>query len=176
MAAISTSRRAAAGIAFIVAGALLLLAVLLGVAGVGTFGAWPTILGYLAIAVGFVILAVGSVANLVARIALIVGAVGWFLLALAPLVALPAGFGTFAALAAAAGGVVGAIVLYTGKEITDRSAIAFIVTTIVAAIILLAGVAGVGLGVFGQILALVFAAGLIVTGVLFYRVQRSRRR
>lgn len=176
MAAISHSRRAAAGIAFVVAGALILLVQILALAAFGGLGVWPTVLAYLAIAVGFVVLAVGSVANVVARIALIVGAVGWFLLAIAPVVALPAPLGTVAALAAAAGGVVGSIVLYTGKEITDRSAIAFIVTTIVAAVLLLAGVAGMALGVFGTLLAIVFGVGLILTGVLFYRVQGSRRR
>jgi hypothetical protein len=177
MAAISNSRRAAAGIAFVVAGALILLWQVLALAAVGALGYWPTVLAYLAIAVGLVILAIGSVANLVARIALIVGAVGWFLLALQPLVpAISGGVHTFAALAAAVGGVVGAIVLYTGKEITNRSAIAFIVTTIVAAIILLAGVAGVALGTLGSILWIVFGLGLVITGVLFYRVQGSRRR
>jgi len=176
MAAISNSRRAAAGIAFVVAGALILLHHLLGLANITATGGWLLFLAYLAIAVGFVLLAVGSVANVVARIALIVGAVGWALLALGFLVGLPAGVGTIAAIAAAAGGVVGAIVLYTGKEITNRSAVAFIVTTIVAAVILLAGIAAMPLGAFGTLLWIVFGVGLVLTGVLFYRVQGSRRR
>lgn len=176
MAAISNSRRAGAGIAFVVAGALILLHYLLALANVTATGGWLLFLAYLAIAVGFILLAVGSVANVVARIALIVGGVGWALLALGYLVALPAGVGTIAAIAAAAGGVVGAIVLYTGKEITNRSAVAFIVTTIVAAIILLAGIAGLALGVLGTLLWIVFGVGLVLTGVLFYRVQGSRRR
>lgn len=176
MAAISNSRRAGAGIAFVVAGALILLHHLLALANVTATGGWLLFLAYLAIAVGFILLAVGSVANVVARIALIVGGVGWALLALGFLVGLPAGVGTIAAIAAAAGGVVGAIVLYTGKEITNRSAVAFIVTTIVAAVILLAGIAGLALGVLGTLLWIVFGVGLVLTGVLFYRVQGSRRR
>jgi len=176
MAAISNSRRAGAGIAFVVAGALILLHYLLALANVTATGGWLLFLAYLAIAVGFILLAVGSVANVVARIALIVGGVGWALLALGFLVGLPAGVGTIAAIAAAAGGVVGAIVLYTGKEITNRSAVAFIVTTIVAAVILLAGIAGLALGVLGTLLWIVFGVGLVLTGVLFYRVQGSRRR
>jgi hypothetical protein len=176
MAAISNSRRAAAGIAFVIAGALLLLHYILVLAAVSATGTWLLVLAYLAIAVGFVLLAIGSVANIVARIALIVGAVGWALLALGLVAALPAGVGTIAALLAAAGGVVGAIVLYTGKEITNRSAIAFIITTVVAAVILLAGIAAFALGDFGTLLWIVFALGLIATGVLFYRVQGSRRR
>lgn len=176
MAAISNSRRAAAGVAFVVAGALILLHYILTLASVTATGGWLLFLAYLAIAVGFILLAIGSVANLVARIALIVGGVGWALFALGYVVALPAGVGIVAALAAAAGGVVGAIVLYTGKEITNRSAVAFIVTTIVAAIILLAWVAAMALGVFGTLLWIVFGVGLVLTGVLFYRVQGSRRR
>jgi hypothetical protein len=176
MAAISNSRRAAAGIAFVVAGALILLHHLLGLAGVAATGSWLLFLAYAAVAVGFILLAIGSVANVVARIALIVGGVGWGLLALGLVVDLPAGVGTIAALAAAAGGVVGSIVLYTGKEITNRSAVAFIVTTIIAAVILLAGVAGMSLGAFGTLLWIAFGVGLVLTGVLFYRVQGSRRR
>jgi len=177
MAVVSRSRRSAAGIAFIVGGALILLNVLLGFAAVGVFGHWLTVLADLAIGVGFLVLAIGSVANVIARIALIVAGVGWVLLGLgAAGVALPAPIGLIAAIAAALGGVVGAIVLYTGKEITDRSAIAFIVTTIVAAIVLLAGPAGLGLGAFGTLLVIVMGVGFVITGVLFHWVQRGRRR
>jgi hypothetical protein len=177
MAAVSNSRRSAAGILLLVAGALLLLDILLGFAGVNALDPWLVVLAYLAIGVAFILLAIGSIANLIARIALIVGGIGWLLLALgAAGVALPSPIGAVAAVAAAVGGLVGAIVLYTGKEITDRSAVAFIVTTIVAAIILLAGVFSIGLGVFGQILGIVFAIGLIITGWLFYRVQGRRGR
>ena len=176
MAAISNSRRAGAGIAFVVAGALILLHYVLTLANVTVTGGWLLFLAYLALAVGFILLAVGSVANIVARIALIVAGAGWAVLALGFLVAFPPGLGTIAALAAGAGGVVGSIVLYTGKEITNRSAIVFIVTTIIAAVLLLAGVAGLGLGAFGTLLWIVFGVGLVLTGVLFYRVQGSRRR
>jgi predicted aspartyl protease len=176
MAAVSTSRRSAAGIALVVAGALLLLHVVLGLAGVTATGSWLLVLGYLAIAVAFLVLAIASFRSTVARIALIVGAVGWLLLALQSVVALPAVLLTIAAIAAALGGVVASIVLYVGKEITNNSAIAFIVTTIVAAIILLAGVAGAALGTIGSVLWIVFGIGLVITGVLFARTQGSRGR
>jgi len=176
MAAVSTSRRSAAGIALLIGGALILLDVILGFAAVVALDPWLTVLAYLAIGVGFLVLALGSVANIVARVALIVGAVGWLLLALAAAgVVLPSPVGTIAAVAAALGGVVGAIVLYTGKEITDRSAIAFIVTTIAAAVVLLAGVAALDLGVFGTILWLVVGVGFVVTGLLFARARTTRR-
>lgn len=173
MAAVSNSRRSVAGIVFVVAGALLLLNIVLGLAAVSALGFWLVLLAYLAIAVAFLILAITSVRNMIARIALIVAAVGWLLLALGFVVALPAPVGVVAAIAAALGGVVAAIALYVGKEITNTSAIAFIVTTIVAAIILLAGVAGAALGVFGTILWIVFGIGLVITGVLFVRTTGS---
>ena len=178
MAAFSSSRRSAAGISFIVAGVLILLGVILGVATVApkgsATGSWITVLAYLAIAVGFAILAIGSIANVIARIALIVAAVGWFLLALgAADMGVAAELLSIAALLAAIGGVVGAIVLYTGKEITDRSAVAFIVTTIIAAIVLLVPALLAPLGVLGPIL---LGLGFLITGLLFHWVQRGRRR
>lgn len=176
MAAVSTSRRSLAGIILVIAGALLLLDIVLKLAGVAALGVWLTLLAYLAIGVAFLILAIGSLKGTLARIALIVGAVGWLLLALGLVVALPAPLGTVAAIAAALGGLVGAIALYIGKEITNQAALAFIVTTVVAAIILLAGVAAAGLGVFGTILAIVFGIGLVITGLLFARTQGSRGR
>lgn len=174
MAALSRSRRAGAGIAFLVAGALLALGILLGLAGLGV-GPWPTVLAWIGVGVGFVILALGSVANLVARIALVAGAVGWFLLALDETgLGLPAALTLIGLLAASLGGVVGAIVLFTGKEITDRSAVAFIATTIVAAILLIGAVAGLPLAGLGLVLTLLFAAGLVITGGLLSRVQHGR--
>lgn len=176
MAAVSTSRRSIAGIILIVAGALYLIGILLGLAGVVALGYWPALLANLGIGAAFLIMGIASFRNTLARIALVVGAVGWIFLALSFLVALPSPIGAIAAVAAAAGGVVAAIVLYVGKEITNRSAIAFILTTVVGAIILLAAVFGVALGTFGTVLAIVFALGLIVTGVLFARVQGDRGR
>lgn len=171
MAAISRSRRSAAGISFIVGGVLLLLAVLFGQTG-SPFGTWPTVLAYLAFAVGFIVLAVGSIANLIARIALIVAGAGWAVLALSSFVAMPGELVTIAAVAAALGGVVGAIVLYVGKEITDRSAIAFIVTTVAAAIMLLVSLGNAALAILVTVLV---GAGFVLTGVLFHWVQRRRR-
>lgn len=176
MAAVSKSRRSVAGIVFLISGVLYLLGVLLNLAGVTALGFWPTLLANLGIGIAFLILALGSVASTLAKISLIVGAVGWFLLALSFLVALPSPLGAIAAIAAAAGGVVAAIVLYVGKEITNQSAIAFLVTTIVAAIVLLAAVAGFALGTFGAVLMIVFGVGLLITGVLFARTQGIRGR
>src|SRR5688572_35324 len=125
MSALSTSRRSMAGIALIVAGALFLLGVILPLLSVSV--PWLFAIGFLAMTAAFAILAFGAVNNTIAKIALIAGAVGWLLLALAALTTgIPASFVTVGALLAGIGGLVAAIVLYVGKEITNLSAILFI--------------------------------------------------
>src|SRR3954466_6818677 len=89
MAAISTSRRALAGIIFIVAGALLALAIVLQLLAV----AFPYLgaLAHLAIGVALVVLALGAVNSTVAKVALFAGGVGWVILGILGLgLALPA--------------------------------------------------------------------------------------
>jgi len=176
MAAVTNSRRSLAGILLVVAGALLLLDFVLGLAAVSALGPWLKFLAFLAIGVALLILAILSFKGTITRIALVVGGIGWLLLALGLVVALPSPLGTVAAVAAALGTLVGSIALYVGKEVTNQSALAFIVTAVVAAIILLAGVAGAALGAFGTVLAVLFAILLVVTGVLFARTQGSRGR
>jgi hypothetical protein len=176
MAAVSTSRRSLAGIILAIAGALLLINAVLGFAAVTALGAWPTTLAYLAIGVAFLILAISSFRNTLARIALVVAAVGFLLLALGAVVALPSPVGTIAWIAAAVGTLVAAIVLYVGKEITNLSAIAFIATAVIFVIIVFAPLLGLALGTFGAVLALLFALGVLVTGIMFARVQGERGR
>jgi len=175
MAVLSNSRRAAAGIALIVAGALFVLAVILPLAGQSF--PWVIVLAQVALAVAFVILAFGAVTSTLTRVALIVAAVGWAILALAGLgiVALPAGVGTFAVILAVVGGIAGAILLYTGREISNQSAIVFIVANVLGALYLLGGLGILSLGTFGAILTLLFGAALILAGVLFRRAERRRR-
>ncbi len=176
MAAVSTSRRSTAGIVLVIAGALLLLHAILGFAGVTALGPWLGVLANLAIGVAFLILAIASFRGTLSRIALVVSAVGFLLLALGAVVTLPAPIGTIAAVAAAVGMLVAAIALYVGKEITNQTAIAFIVTAVLYAILVLGPLVGLALGTFGAVLALLFAIGVLVTGLLLARVQGSRGR
>ena len=175
MAVLSNSRRAAAGIALIVAGALFVLAVLLPLAGQSF--PWVIVLAQVALVIAFVILAIGAVNSTLTRVALIVAAVGWAILALAVLgiVALPAGADAFAAILASVGGIVGAILLYRGREIANRSAIVFIVANVLGALYLLGGLGLLSLGAFGAILIVLFGAALILSGVLFRQAERRRR-
>ena len=175
MAAVSVSRRSTAGIVFIVAGVLLALAVILPLVGV-TVGGWLTAIAYLAIAVAFAILGVGAVNSTLAKITLIAAAVGWALLGIAAFgLGLPSVLLTIAALVAGVGGLIAAIVLYVGKEVRNLPAIIFIITTVLGLLFLLPAI-GVALGGLNTLIAVLFAAGLIVTGVLFYQKERGGRR
>src|SRR5690606_35659186 len=127
MATVSVSRRAASGIALIVAGALFLLAVLLPLVNVSL--AWLLAIAFLVIAVALGILGIGAVNNTVAKVSLVAAAVGWVVLAIHALgfVALPGVLVTIAALVAGVGGLLGAVVLLVGREIANTSALLFIV-------------------------------------------------
>jgi hypothetical protein len=170
MAKVSVSRRAASGIALIVAGALVVLAAVLPLLGVSV--SWLGAIAYIAIAVALGILGFGAVNNTVVKICLIAAAVGWALLGLVGLgIALPAVLVTIAAVVAGVGGLLGAIVLYVGKEITNMAALAFIVAMALGLIVLLASPLGVfSLANLALVVAVLFGVALIVAGVLFRRV------
>jgi len=174
MAAVSTSRRSTAGIIFIVAGVLLALAVILPLVGVAV-GGWLVAIAYLAIAVAFAVLGIGAVNSTLSKVLLVAAAVGWLLLALVAFgLALPSVLITIAALVAGVAGLIAAIVLYVGKEVRNLPAIIFIITTALGLVYLLPRI-GVSIGGLATIVAVLFAAGLIVTGVLFFQKERGRR-
>jgi hypothetical protein len=176
MAAVSLSRRATAGIVLLVAGALLVIAVLLpllGVAGVP----WLVALAYVAITVALAILGFGAVNSTLAKVALIAAAVGWAVLALNAIgVALPAVLVTIAALVAGIAGLIAAIVLYVGKEVRNLPALLFIITMAIGLLYLLGAIGTIAVGsTLGLLIALAFGAGLIITGILFRQKESGRR-
>lgn len=174
MAKVSMSRRATSGIVFIVAGALVVLVALLPLLGVAV--PWLGILAYLAIAIALGILGFGAVNSTLAKVLLIAAAVGWLILALVAIpVALPAVIVTIAAVVAGVGGLIAAIVLYVGKEITNTAAIAFIIAMALGLLVLLGGPIGLfSLASLAMVVAILFGVALIVTGVLFRRPERRR--
>jgi len=174
MAAVSMSRRSTAGIIFIVAGVLLALAVLLPLVGVAV-GGWLAAIAFLAIAAALAVLGIGAVNATLTKVLLIAAAVGWLLLALVAFgLALPSVLITIAALVAGVAGLIAAIVLYVGKEVRNLPAVIFIITTALGLLFLLPRI-GVSLAGLATIIAVLFAAGLIVTGVLFAQKERGRR-
>jgi hypothetical protein len=174
MAAVSMSRRSTAGIIFIVAGVLLALAVILPLVGV-TVGGWLLAIAYLAIAVAFAVLGIGAVNSTLTKVLLVAAAVGWLVLALAAFgLGLPAVLITIAALVAGVAGLIAAIILYVGKEVRNLPAVIFIITAALGLLYLLPSI-GVSIASLATIIAVLFAAGLIVTGVLFAQKERGRR-
>lgn len=171
MAAVSTSRRSLTGLLLIIAGALLLLAIILPLAGLAV--SWLGGLGYLVLAVALIVFAIGGVNAMLTKVLLIVSGVGWALLALGAFgLALPGVLVTIAALVAGIGTVVAAIVLYVGKEIRNTPALFFIITAVLGLLVLLPsfGVAALA-GTLYTIIVVAFAVGLIVTGYLFTRKE-----
>jgi hypothetical protein len=171
MAAVSTSRRSLTGLLLIIAGVLLLLAIILPLAGLSV--AWLGGLGYLALAVALIVFAVGGVNATLTKVLLIVSGIGWAVLALGAFgLALPSILVLIAAIVAGVGTVVAAIVLYVGKEIRNLPAILFIITAVLGLLVLLPsfGVAALA-GTLYTIVAVAFAVGLIVTGYLFTRKE-----
>ncbi len=174
MATVSRSRRSAAGIAFIVAGALFVLAVLLPVLGVAA--PWLTLLAFAAMVVGLGILGFGAVNNRVAQIALIASAVGWLILLLAGLaVGLPAGLVAFGAVLAMLGFLVGAIVIYVGKEMSNFAALIFIAAAVLAVLYLLPLIGVAAFAPVASVVTVLMGIALIVAGVYFTRADRNRR-
>jgi len=174
MAAVSMSRRSTAGIIFIVTGVLLALAVLLPLVGVAV-GGWLAAIAFLAIAAALAVLGIGAVNATLTKVLLIAAAVGWLLLALVAFgLALPSVLITIAALVAGVAGLIAAIVLYVGKEVRNLPAVIFIITTALGLLFLLPRI-GVSIASLATIIAVLFAAGLIVTGVLFAQKERGRR-
>ncbi len=87
--------------------------------------------------------------------------------------ALPAVVVTIAAVMAGVGGLIAAIVLYVGKEITNMAALAFIIAMALGLLVLLGGAIGLfSLANLAVIVAILFGVALIVAGVLFRRPER----
>jgi len=173
MASVSRSRRSAAGIAFIVAGAFLLLAIVLPLVAISL--PLLVLLGYIAIAAGLIILALGAVNNTVAKGSLFAAGAGWVVLIIASLTTLPGDVVTLGGVVAAAAGVVAAVVIYVGKEISNRAALVFLVAMILTAVYLLNAVGFFTLGPLNVVVPLLLALSLVGTGVLFRDAQRGRR-
>jgi hypothetical protein len=128
---------------------------------------------YAALAVALIILALGAVNSTLAKISLLIGGIGFAILALPGFgIALPAALLSVAQIMAALGFLVGAIVLYVGREVSNAGALALVVSAILAAIILLGAVASLGLGAFVTVLTIVFGAALVVAGYLFRQTER----
>lgn len=174
MAAVSVSRRASSGIALIVAGALFVIVNLLPLMNVTVPYLVP--IAYLVIAVALGILGFGAVNNTVAKVSLIAAAIGWALLALNGFgLALPAVLITIAALVAGIGGLIGAVVVLVGREVTNTAALVFVIAMALGLLFLLPAVGVAVLGPFASWIGLLFGIAMIIAGFLFRTPERRRR-
>lgn len=171
MAAVSTSRRSLTGLLLIIAGVLLLLAIILPLAGLAV--SWLGGLGYLALAAALIVFGIGGINATLTKVLLIVSGIGWAVLALAGFgLALPSILVLIAAIVAGVGTVVAAIVLYVGKEIKNLPALLLIITAVLGLLVLLPSFGVTALaGTLYTIIAVAFAVGLVVTGYLFTRKE-----
>lgn len=176
MARVSVSRRATSGIALIVAGVLFLVAVLLPLAGISL--AWVLGIAFAVVALALGILGLGAVNNTVAKVTLVAAALGWLVLAIDALglgFAIPGALVTVAALVAGIGALVGAVVILVGREVANGSALAFVIATVLGLGYLLGLIGTLALDRAGTVVAVLFGLALVVTGVLFRMRERRRR-
>lgn len=169
--AVSRSRRSASGVAFAIAGAIILLMLVLSLANV--LIGWIPGLAYLALAAGFGILGFGAVNGTVAKVTSIASAVGWVALALGEFgLPLPGSLVILAGWMAGVCGLLAAVVVYVGKELRNTPALVFIASTALFLLSILGG-AEVFPDVTTTVIAVLIGLGLIVTGLLFIRPERS---
>jgi hypothetical protein len=153
---------------FIIAGALLLIEFVVTLV---FLSASPllTFIAFAALTIAFLFLFLGRAGDTLLRVAFLVAAVGWALLTLAQIIP---GFGTVgsvASLLALVGTLGSGILVFLRHHFTRNADTVFLVTSIVAALLLLNGIRGILPGALNTILTVLFAAGLVFTGVLVRR-------
>jgi len=133
------------------------------------------LLSYVGIAAGLIILGLGAVNSTVAKGALIAAGAGWVVLIIASLTVLPGDVVTLGGVVAAAAGVVAAVVIYVGKEISNRAAVVFLVAMIIALVYVLSAVGFFPLGALTMVVPALLGLALVGSGVLLRETQRGRR-
>lgn len=160
-------------VAFIISGALLMLAAVLPLFGLTGF---PGLVGvaFLAIAATLVLLT-PAVGRAFARASLVAAAIAWILLGLNAFnVLFPAFLVTIAALVAGVAGLVAATVIYTGAELPTRPAVIFLVAATLGLVWLLSAIGTLPLGTTATVVAILFAVALVGTGAVLLIRARSR--
>ncbi|HEY4268569.1 MAG TPA: hypothetical protein VGM94_10305 [Galbitalea sp.] len=168
MATTRTSSRPIVGILFIIAGALVLLGLLLHYAAPTAAPTWLSLLVYLALGVAFLLMALSKSMNVLERVAYIVGAVGWLLLALNGLVALST-LVTVAMILALVGSLAAGILVWMHSTFTRQTNLWFLIAMIITAVYVLNLLVPFATGALGTVLVLLFGAALVVAGFFVLR-------
>jgi hypothetical protein len=167
MATSSRSSRSPVGWFFLAAGVLYLLNILLAHVAPKLSSTWWDFFAYALIAVAFVLLFLWRVSTLL-RVAFIVAAVGWALLAIG-IVASLGGVATIAVILALVGTLVAGILVIIGHTFSRLADLVFLITAILAAILLAHTWLTALSGGVETVVAILFGVGLVISGFLIAR-------
>jgi hypothetical protein len=157
---------------FIIAGALLLVETLILLFGSPAPGSFGTVLIFVvraALAVAYVLLALTRTKDGLLRVAFVVAAIGWVLLALISFIPGLGTVGSIASVLALIGMLGSGILVFLRHFFTRNGDIVYLIMTIVGALILLSGVRPFLFGYAATVFNIVFAALLVITGVVLQR-------
>jgi LPXTG-motif cell wall-anchored protein len=171
MARARTSPRPIAGLLFIIAGALTLLALLLFYVAPGSVPSWLSVLTFLALGAGFLLMALSKSMNTLERVAFIVGAVGWLLLVLNSVAGVLGGLVAVALILALVGSLAVGILVWMHSTFTRRTNLWFLIAMIITAIYVLNLLLGFATGATNTLVVLLFGVALAVAG--FFIVRRK---
>ncbi|HEY1530722.1 MAG TPA: hypothetical protein VGF80_07900 [Galbitalea sp.] len=155
---------------FLAAGVVYLLGILFNDLVHALTGGFWDFIAFLLLAIGFFLLFLWRTSTLL-RVAFIVAAVGWVLLAIASIASLGSAVTTIAVLLALIGTLVSGILVFARHLFNRNADLIFLITAIIAALILLATWVAFLAGTLGIILAVLFGIGLVVSGLF---IQRRR--
>ncbi len=171
MATTRTANRPVVSWLFILAGALLLLDILLAYAA-HFRGGWIAFFADLAIAVALLLLFLGRTSSLVLRAAYVVGAVGWGVQAVSQLTNVGSTVARIGLILVILGTLVAGIVGFM-RHVWGRNAdLAFLIASILIAIEFLDGLTPFLPATLRTIISVVFAALLVVTGYFLLRRRK----
>ncbi|MCU1597413.1 MAG: hypothetical protein JWQ47_1152 [Glaciihabitans sp.] len=153
---------------FVIAGALLLIEFVITLV---FLSANPllTFLAFGVLTIAFLFLFLGGAKDTLLRVAFLVAAVGLALITLAQVIPGLGTVGSVASVLALVGTLGSGILVYLRHHFTRNADRVFLVTTIAAALLLLNGIRGILPGALTTILTVLFAAGLVFTGLLVRR-------
>jgi hypothetical protein len=162
------ARRSTSAIAFIVAGAAILLAILVFITQAIADSSWLYLIAYLATAAGLVLLARNELENRVAKLAALFAALGWVMLTVAAFVpALPGIVASSAYLVILAASVVLGVVVVTGTQLQQRSRLSLVVLLGITVLYMLSALASF-YGPFAALLTILLGVLSLATGYFLY--------
>jgi hypothetical protein len=171
MATTRTANRPVVSWLFILAGALLLLDILLAYAA-HFRGGWIAVFADLAIAAALLLLFLGRTSSLVLRAAYVVGAVGWAIQAIGQVASVGTAVAYIGLILALLGTLIAGIIGFMRHVFGRNADLAFLIASILIAIEFLDGLAPFLPTTLRTIISAVFAALLVVTGYFLLRRRR----